>query len=307
MSFRDPFDRFPGALVLDGGLATELERRGADLRDPLWSAKVLIDEPERIVVVHRAYLDAGADVVITGSYQASFEALHARGIEGVAADDVFARSVTLAREAVGDGQALVAASLGPYGAMLANGAEYTGDYGLGNDDAARPILRDFHRRRAEALAAAEPDLLAIETIPSGVEVEALVHMLEDVGDLPAWLSFSCRDDRALHDGTPIEDAVRLAAASPHVVAVGVNCTAPAHVPALLRHAARRTAKPLVAYPNRGATWDATTKSWTGDALPKGFGPLALDLRAAGARLIGGCCGSTPSDIAAVAGALRPAA
>ena len=191
--------------------------------------------------------------------------------------------------------------------MLANGAEYTGDYGLGSDDAARPILRDFHRRRAEALAAAEPDLLAIETIPSGVEVEALVQMLEDLGDVPAWLGFSCRDDRSLHDGTPIEEAVRVAAGSPEVVAIGVNCTAPAHVAALLGRAATRTAKPLVAYPNRGATWDATTKSWTGDAVPNGFGPLALELRTAGARLIGGCCGTGPSDIAAMTAALRPAA
>ena len=307
MPIRDPFDRFPGPVMLDGGLATELERRGADLGDPLWSAKVLVEEPERVVDVHRAYLDAGADVVITASYQASFEGLQARGLETSAAADVFARSVSLAREAVGDGEALVAASLGPYGAVLANGAEYTGDYGLGSDDAARPILRDFHRRRAEALAAAEPDLLAIETIPSGVEVEALVQMLEDLGDVPAWLSFSCRDARSLHDGTPIEEAVQVAAGSPEVVAIGVNCTAPAHVAALLGRAATRTAKPLVAYPNRGATWDATTKSWTGDAVPNGFGPLALELRAAGARLIGGCCGTGPSDIAEMAAGLRPAA
>jgi homocysteine S-methyltransferase len=188
--------------------------------------------------------------------------------------------------------------------MLANGAEYTGEYGLGSDDAARPILKNFHRRRAEALAAAQPDLFAIETIPSGVEAEAIVEMLDALADAPAWVSFSCADDGHLHDGTPIEDAVATVDASPSVVAIGINCTAPAAVPGLLRRAAAHTSKPLVAYPNRGATWDASTKTWTGDAVPEGFGTLAIRLREAGARLIGGCCGTGPADIRAVAEALQ---
>jgi homocysteine S-methyltransferase len=299
----NPFASLSGVVVLDGGLATELERRGADLRDPLWSAKVLVEEPARIVDVHRAYADAGAQVVITASYQASFEGLAARGFDHEEAAGVFARSVELAREAVGD-RALVAASLGPYGAMLANGAEYTGAYGLGSPDHARPILKEFHRRRAEALAAARPDLFALETIPSGVEAEAIVDVLDELGDVPAWVSFSCADDAHLHDGTPIEDAVTTVDASPNVVAIGVNCTAPADVPGLLRRAAAHTSRPLVAYPNRGATWDASTKTWTGDAVPEGFGALATRLREAGARLIGGCCGTGPNDISAVAEALR---
>jgi homocysteine S-methyltransferase len=294
-----------GPVILDGGLATELERRGADLRDPLWSAKVLIEEPERIVDVHRAYLDAGAQVVITASYQASFEGLEARGLSPAQSADVFARSVELAREAIGDGDALVAASLGPYGAMLANGAEYTGDYGLGSAEEARPILKEFHLRRAEALAATEPDLFAIETIPSGVEAEAIVEMLDVLGDVPAWVSFSCADDGHLHDGTTIEDAVATVAASRSVVAVGVNCTAPDAVPGSLRRAATRTDLPLVAYPNRGATWDPIGKSWSGDAVPDGFGPLAVGLRAAGARLVGGCCGTGPADIRDIAQTIRP--
>jgi len=302
----DPFAGYPGIVILDGGLATELERRGADLRDPLWSAKVLIEEPELIVAVHRAYLDAGADVVITASYQASFEGLAARGYDRADAAAVFARSVELARDALGDRRALVAASVGPYGAMLANGAEYTGDYGLGDPARARPVLRDFHLRRAEALLTAAPDLLAIETIPSGVEAEALVEALDVLGEVPAWVSFSCRDEGHLHDGTTIEDAVTLVEASPSVVAVGVNCTAPTAVPGLLRRAATRTSRSLVAYPNRGATWNPVAKSWSGDAAPAGFGPLARRLRAAGARLIGGCCGTGPSDIEDVATALQSA-
>jgi homocysteine S-methyltransferase len=299
----DPFAAYPGFVVLDGGLSTALEHLGADLRDPLWTALVLVEDPDLIVEAHRAYVEAGADVVISASYQASFERLAARGFDRDAASALLARSVELARAAATD-RALVAASVGPYGAVLANGAEYTGDYGLGEGATARAALRAFHLPRAEVLAAASPDLLAVETIPSVVETEALVEVLDELGDVPAWVSFSCGDGGHLSDGTPIEDAVAIAAVSPQVVAVGVNCTPPAFVPELLVRAATVTDKALVAYPNRGATWDAVAKAWTGDAVPGGFGPLALSLRASGARLIGGCCGTDPADIADTASALR---
>ena len=302
----DPFAPFDGAVVLDGGLATELEARGADLGDELWSARLLIDDPASIVEVHRAYVDAGADVVIGASYQASYEGLAHHGIDHEAATALLRRSVALAREGA-DGRALVAASIGPYGAVLANGAEYTGDYGLGDVSPARSFLRDFHGPRAEALVAAGPDLLAIETIPSIVEAEALIQVLDALPDVPAWVSFSCRDASHLNDGTPIDAAVDLVAEHPVVVAVGVNCTTPVAVPGLVERAAARTNKAVVAYPNRGGTWDPARKRWTGDDAPGGFGPLALELRTAGARLIGGCCGTGPSDIRAVATALRPAA
>ncbi|MEP6757835.1 MAG: homocysteine S-methyltransferase [Actinomycetota bacterium] len=300
----DPFAAYPGSVVLDGGLATELERRGADLRDALWSARVLLDDPALIVEVHRAYIEAGADVVIGASYQASFEGLAARGLDRPAATSLLRRSVELAREATGDRDVRVAASVGPYGAILANGAEYTGDYGLGPPSSAGDALRTFHLPRVEALASAGPDLLAIETIPSIVETEALVEVLATIGDMPAWVSFSCRDEGHLHDGTSIEEAVDVVSGSPQVVAIGVNCTPPAAVVGLLRRAAAVTAKPLVAYPNRGATWDPVARAWTGDVVPEGFGPLARTLRSGGARLIGGCCGTAPADIAAVAYALR---
>src|SRR6476660_632281 len=166
----DPFAALADVVVLDGGLATELEARGADLTDELWSARLLLDDPGLIVEVHRAYVDAGADVVIGASYQASFEGLAHRGLDHQAAAALFVRSVDLAREGAA-GRALVAASIGPYGAVLANGAEYTGDYGLGDAVAARAFLLDFHGPRAEVLASARPDVLAIETIPSVVEAE----------------------------------------------------------------------------------------------------------------------------------------
>lgn len=293
-----------GSVVLDGGLGTELDRRGADLRDPLWSAKALVESPELIRDVHAAYFAAGADVAISASYQASFEGLARRGLDREAAAGLFRRSVEIAREAAiaAGGDRLVAASVGPYGAFLGNGAEYTGKYDLDEDG-----LVEFHAPRLEALAEAEPDLLAVETIPSFVEAGALVRALERVPDVAAWISFSCRDGAHLCDGTPFELAVDVAASSPSVIAIGVNCTSPLHVTSLVEIAAGHTDLPVVCYPNRGAFWEPVRKVWVDpprqDARPS---LRPLQWREAGARLIGGCCGTTPADIAAMAEALRAA-
>jgi homocysteine S-methyltransferase len=302
-----PFDGIlarRGNVVLDGGLGTELDRRGADLHDRLWSARALVESPELVRDVHAAYFSAGADVAIGASYQASFEGLAARGIESDDAVALFRRSVELAREAAeaAEGERLVAASVGPYGAFLGNGAEYTGDYDRDED-----ALVEFHLPRMEALASASPDLFAIETIPSIAEARALVRALERVPEVPAWMSFSCRDGAHLCDGTPFERAVEVATSSRSVVAVGVNCTSPLHVIALVEIAAARTPLPVVCYPNRGAFWDPVRKVWVDpprqDARPS---LRPLEWQKAGARLIGGCCGTTPEDIAAIAGALRTA-
>jgi len=287
-----------GSVVLDGGLATELERRGADLKDPLWSAKVLVEDPDAIRGVHEAYFEAGADVAISASYQATFEGLAGRGIERPDAARLMRRSVELAREAAG-GDRVVAASVGPYGAMLGNGAEYTGDYDKGEDE-----LVEFHVPRIEALAEAGPDVFAVETIPSFVETGALVRALERVPEIPAWLSFSCRDGAHVCDGTPIASAVEVVAASPSVVAVGVNCTSPLHVERLVETISATTGKPVVCYPNRGSFWDPIRKAWTDPPRQDARPPLRpLAWKEAGASMIGGCCGTTPDDIAAIAAAL----
>lgn len=302
-----PFDGIlarRGNVVLDGGLGTELDRRGADLRDRLWSARALVESPDLVRDVHAAYFAAGADVATGASYQASFEGLATRGIEGDDAVALFRRSVELARDAAeaAEGERLVAASVGPYGAFLGNGAEYTGDYDRDED-----ALVEFHLPRMEALASASPDLFAIETIPSIVEARALVRALERASNVPAWMSFSCRDGAHLCDGTPFERAVEVATSSRSVVAVGVNCTSPLHVIALVEIAAARTPLPIVCYPNRGAFWDPVRKVWV-DPPPQDVRPSLrpLEWQKAGARLIGGCCGTTPEDIAAIAGALRAA-
>lgn len=287
-------------MILDGGLGTELNRRGQDLRDPLWSAKVLLESPELIREVHSAYFAAGADVAISASYQASFEGLAARGLGRERAAGVLRRSVDLAREAAAGagGRRVVAASVGPYGAFLGNGAEYTGDYDRGEEE-----LIEFHAPRLESLAEADPDVFAVETIPSIVEARALIRTLERVPEIPAWISFSCRDGAHLCDGTPFREAAEIARSAPTVVAVGINCTSPLHATPLVEIAAA-SGGPVVCYPNRGAFWDPVRKAWVDpprqDARPA---LRPVEWREAGARLIGGCCGTTPEDVAAMASAL----
>ena len=303
-----------GVCVLDGGLATELERRGADLGDTLWSAKVLLESPRSIVDVHRAYFEAGADVAITASYQASEQGFAARGIDRKGTATLLRRSVELAQQARDEWLAspeatarsrprpLVAASIGPYGAVLADGSEYRGDYGV-----SRRELTDFHLARMEHLMEADPDLLAIETIPSGLEAEALVEALARVGDpVPAWCTFTLRDGSHLADGGPLDDAIATVTASASIAAVGVNCTSPVSTVEAVAHLAP-SALPVVAYPNRGADWDAEAKAWTGGAVVD-MAAVATDLVDAGAAIVGGCCGTGPDDVRAIAtalGALTP--
>ena len=294
-------------VVIDGGLATELEAAGHVLDDHLWSARLLADEPEAIVEAHLAYFRAGARVAITSSYQATFEGFASRGIDRAAAAALLARSVAVADEArrryraevapADPGPLLVAASIGPYGAHLADGSEYRGGYGLD-----RVALRAFHRERLEVLWDAGPDLLACETIPELVEVEALADLLHEVG-APAWLAVSCADEGHLRDGSPVEAAAAIAAATPEVVAVGVNCTAPEHVAGLVARIRATTGKPIVVYPNSGEGWDPATATWLPATGPDVDVDAARAWIAAGARLVGGCCRVGPDRIAQLASAL----
>ena len=251
--------------------------------------------------MHEAYFAAGARVAISASYQVSRQAMASVGLAAGAADDALRLSVELAREArtrSGLAGLLVAASVGPYGAALADGSEYRGQYGRTHEE-----LVQFHAERLAVLAQAAPDLFAVETIPDAFEAAAVVEALAEHSDVPAWISFSCKDDATTCGGDAYVDAVRLAASAPSVVAVGVNCTAPEHVGALLSAARTVTELPLVVYPNAGRTWDAGTRAWTGawaDALPR---DEVRGWAAAGARLIGGCCGLGPQAIEEIAAAL----
>ncbi|GAA3118220.1 homocysteine S-methyltransferase [Streptosporangium carneum] len=276
-------------VILDGGLATHLEALGADLSDDLWSARLLLEDPSVIRKAHLDYFAAGAQVATTASYQASIPAFTRRGLDADEAEELILLSVRLAAEARDShGEGTVAASVGPYGAYLANGAEYTGDYDLDEDG-----LVAWHRDRWHILAGSGADLLACETVPSYPEARALRRLLAETPGTRAWVSFSCRDGERISDGTPLSEAAALFADHPQVIAVGVNCTAPRHIPDLI---GRIKGKPVVVYPNSGETWDAEERRWHGLADPVEYGAAAAGWHAAGAALVGGCCRTTPEHI-----------
>ncbi|OEJ24547.1 homocysteine S-methyltransferase [Streptomyces agglomeratus] len=287
-------------VVLDGGLSNQLEAQGCDLSDALWSARLLADGPQQIAAAHAAYVRAGAQVLITASYQATFEGFARRGVDTGGAAELLARSVELAREAGEsvDREVWVAASVGPYGAMLADGSEYRGRYGL-------PVreLERFHRPRVEALVAAAPDVLALETVPDIDEAEALLRAVEGTGT-PAWLSYSIAGGQT-RAGQPLDAAFALAADSDQVIAVGINCCEPRDADAAVELAASVTGKPVVVYPNSGERWDAEGRRWRGGGT---YDPRRVrSWRAAGARLVGGCCRVGPEQIAELARLAGPAA
>lgn len=305
-----PFLERDGVLVLDGGLATELEARGYQLGDGLWSARLLHTAPEAIQQVHADYLEAGADCIITASYQASIPGFLQHGYSQTQAIDLLCKSVELAVTArdvfwantehhTGRLHPLVAASIGPYGAYLADGSEYTGNYGLSEDE-----LVAFHRRRWQLLAATQADLLACETIPSAVEARALARLLAETPERFAWVSFSCRDAQHINDDTLLAEAIAPFVDNPQVVALGTNCTPPQYVLPLIAAVRRVTTKPVIVYPNSGEIYDAETQQWGASPLSTDFATASQTWRQAGAALIGGCCRTTPTHIAQL-NAIRP--
>ncbi|WP_039937308.1 homocysteine S-methyltransferase [Streptomyces himastatinicus] len=289
-----------GPLVLDGGLSNQLEAQGCDLSDELWSARLLADDPGQIEAAHAAYVRAGARVLITSSYQATYEGFAHRGVAREDATALLGRSVELARGAARGAAApaapvWVAASVGPYGAMLADGSEYRGRYGLSVAE-----LERFHRPRIEALVAAGPDVLALETVPDADEAAAMLRAVEGSG-VPVWLSYSIAGE-ATRAGQPLREAFAVAAGNEQVIAVGINCCEPGDADRAVEIAAETTGKPVVVYPNSGEEWDATARSWRGRST---FDPARVKgWRDAGARLIGGCCRVGPDRIAELAGVVR---
>jgi homocysteine S-methyltransferase len=301
-------------LVIDGGLATQLEAQGCDISNPLWSASLLLDQPDAIVAASRAFLDAGAECIATASYQASHEGFAQRGLSASEADELMLLSVTLAMRARSDFLAacpdaplrpLVAASIGPYGAMLHDGSEYRGDYGV-----SAATLRDFHEKRLRFFDTSDADVLACETVPSLLEARVLADLLAGC-ETPSWVSFSCCDGSHISDGTPVEEAAAVFGGHDQVLAVGLNCTPPRYATELVgrfSHALAGTA--IVAYPNSGEVWNADTGSWSGLASPLDYARAANEWIAAGASIVGGCCRTGPGHIAAIRAALtskkRPA-
>ncbi len=288
--------------MLDGGLATELENRGHNLDDDLWSARLLVDDPSAIARVHQDYLAAGADCLITASYQGTIHGFMQRGFGKSEAEDLLTQAVVLALDArdafwanpenrPGRIRPIVAASIGPYGAVLADGSEYTGDYDLDEEG-----LYLFHRRRFQILADTQADMLACETIPSYFETIALISLLQQTPDRYAWFSFSCQDEKRINDGTPLAICAELLNEIDQVAAVGVNCTAPGLIPGLIAEIKRVSKKPIIVYPNSGEEFDGTIRRWVGSSDSDGFAQASLQWRLAGATLIGGCCRTGPEHI-----------
>jgi homocysteine S-methyltransferase len=287
-------------IILDGGLATELEAQGAVLHPTLWSAGLLHSDPEAIVKAHQAYLEAGANCIISASYQATRAGLMTLGLSAAEADELIVRSVALAKEArrrflatnpETDRSILVAASIGPYGAALHDGSEYVGAYGVSPDS-----LRAFHKHRLELLDASGADVLACETIPDYQEAVVLSELLRSTVT-PAWVSFSCKDGQRISDGTPIRKCAELFRDHPTVLAVGVNCTPPQYIPSLIRELREALPdKAVVVYPNSGERYEVASNTWHGTTTPLECGIAAQQWLLAGARIIGGCCRMGPVHI-----------
>jgi homocysteine S-methyltransferase len=284
-------------MVLDGGLATELERCGCDLSGDLWSARALIDFPDVIEAVHLDYLSAGADCIVSASYQVSFEGFAAAGLSAEDTVAALEKSVAVAESArarfanARTQRPWIAASVGPYGAMLHDGSEYHGNYGCSFQE-----LLAFHRSRLKVLATTSADLLACETIPSLGEALALVEALREFPQLSAWISFTCVDECHTGHGERLSACAEALEREPQVVAIGVNCTPPHYISSLIKEARQATRKPIVIYPNSGKTWNAVERTWIGNSEFCDFGLLAREWFSEGANWIGGCCGTGPADI-----------
>ncbi len=295
-----------GILVIDGSMSTALELLGCQLNDSLWTAKVLIEQPELIRRVHYDYFHAGADCGITCSYQATIPGMTARGLSEAQAEDVISKSVTLFQEAreqwwqdegqrLGRAWPLCLGAVGPYGAYLADGSEYRGNYGVSDQ-----VLREFHRRRMELLWNAGADLLLLETQPSFHEVLIEAELAEALG-ADYWVSFSCRDGRHTWEGDLVADCARaLSKDHPHLKMIGINCTAPQFVESLIGELRGACDLPVAVYPNSGETYDPTTKTWHGDGASLSFGAYARKWMEAGASAVGGCCTTENSHIRSVA-------
>jgi homocysteine S-methyltransferase len=303
INFVDSLDHWK-PIILDGGLGSELVRRGQDISSTLWSAELLVNNPQAIAEVHRAYLDAGAQCITSASYQASIAGFASIGVSAQHARDLFHFSIQITRKECDEFlsqnpdcgyRPMVAASVGPYGAFLADGSEYTGNYGVEDR-----TLVDFHRQRLEWLDQAGADVLACETIPSLQEASVLCELLKTV-NTPAWISFSCQNDHMLNDGSSIAEAAALFERHPKVVALGVNCSAPQTIAALIgRIKSNLPGKAIVVYPNSGEHYDAVTKTWHGVETPLECAAAARTWFDAGASIIGGCCRMGPAHIAAIA-------
>jgi homocysteine S-methyltransferase len=277
---------FTEVTLLDGGFSTALEELGNTLNTTLWSGELLKSHPDQVRAAHQLFVDAGAQVLISSSYQITYPGCIAQGWTKEEVDTAIIASTQLARFP----GVKVAASVGPYGAYLADGSEYRGNYGLSKEE-----LKDFHRDRLRALIATQPDLLAVETIPELTEALAIIELIDEINPaMPFWVSFSCKSESELSSGEMFADAVALVNSAKSAVAVGINCTKPSFIEPLLKSA--KSVIPYVVYPNSGREWDPIEKKWL-EPVASSFDTSDIQTwKSLGAKLIGGCCGVSPKDI-----------
>jgi len=289
-------------LLIDGGLSNVLEKQGHDLNHKLWTAKLLETNPESIIQAHYSYLESGAQCITTSSYQASVPGFMATGHNRDKAEALIRKTVELAEIAIEraiikglvDHKPLIAASIGPYGAYLADGSEYRGNYGVSDE-----TLKEFHRDRMRLLDGSNADFFACETVPSFQEARVLSEILVDC-DKPAWISFSCKNEHEINDGTRIEECASVFANHSNVFAMGVNCTAPKYVSGLIELMKSGSgAKKIVVYPNSGEAYNAESKTWLGLSDPELFVAMAKEWIKMGADIIGGCCRIGPDHIRSI--------
>lgn len=274
-------------IKLDGGLSTALENNGNKLTTSLWTGELIRSNPVEITKAHLDFINAGAQIIITSAYQLSYPGCSERGWSEQETDQALITSTQLAKDAVDQSRKAVkvAASVGPYGASLADGSEYKGNYGV-----TKSLLKDFHSRRLELLISTSPDYLALETMPDTFEVEILLELLKDC-PIPFWISYSCTQGNQTNAGQSFQAAVDLAEGA---MAVGINCTKPELITDLLRSVS--SPKPFIVYPNSGRVWDAKNKVWTGSSSAGFSDQLISEWVGAGAQIIGGCCGIGASEI-----------
>lgn len=296
-----------GLLVIDGAMGTELEARGCNLNDKLWSAKVLVENPELIYQVHLDYFRCGADFIITSSYQASIDGFARRGLTEIESIELMKKSVELAKKARLDYLneckqtkiLLIAGSIGPYATLLADGSEYRGDYQLSHNEYSK-----FHRPRIQALCDAGIDFLSIETIPSVTEVKSQLKLLKEFPNITAYFSFNLRDPKHLCDGTPLSEFMNDVNEQSQIVAIGINCIALEKVSDSLKTLKNLTNRPLLVYPNSGEIYDPITKTWSCDDNKKKLVDHIDEWIKIGAKMIGGCCRTGPLDIKQIAEKLK---
>jgi homocysteine S-methyltransferase len=283
-------------LLIDGGLSNQLEKQGHDLNHKLWSAKLLESDPEAIIKAHLAYLEAGAQCITTASYQASIPGFMSIGYDMATAESLIKKSVHLAEKAIKrfhlkGSKPIIAASVGPYGAYLADGSEYHGNYGISEE-----TLREFHEHRISLLDHSNADILACETIPSFKETLVLANILKDMNK-QTWVSFSCKDEFHINDGTPIEDCVDILSDHPNIFAIGVNCTSPKYISGLVKAIKPKIKdKRIIVYPNSGDVYNAETKVWSELSSSEQLLNQAKEWINLGVDIIGGCCRIGPKDI-----------